>query len=151
MLWGCLYMLIFEMNRVRLIVSSSSHAQYLKSLRFHTIFKWLIIGLHSIKTILLSIINYIVYQHNNNSFKQEVTLSMKIELWCKIIVELFMYPLFLYCYIYFVKRHKEESPDDITLQKFLIIMWIYTLFVLNVLYNIYSVVFRLTRTSSIYD
>ena len=29
MLWGCIYLLTFEMNRVRLIVSANSHAQYL--------------------------------------------------------------------------------------------------------------------------
>jgi len=104
MLWGCIYLLTFEMNRVRLIVSANSHAQYLMNVRCHVMTKWIILSIHCIKTVLLCIINYFQAQPLNN---YELSVYSKIELWCKIIVELYMYPLFLYCYVYFVSRHKK--------------------------------------------
>jgi hypothetical protein len=38
-----------------------------------------------------------------------------------------------------------------SLQKIIVIMWIYFLFFLNVLYNAYSVMFRLIRVSKLVD
>lgn len=38
-----------------------------------------------------------------------------------------------------------------SLQKILVIIWIYFLFFLNVLYNVYSIMFRLVRVSKVVD
>jgi hypothetical protein len=69
MLWGCLYLLTFEMNRVRLIVSANSHAQYLKNVRCHVMTKWIILSIHSIKTVLLCVINYFQSQQGGIDYK----------------------------------------------------------------------------------
>jgi hypothetical protein len=69
MLWGCLYLLTFEMNRVRLIVSANSHAQYLKNVRFHVMTKWIILSIHSIKTVILCVINYFQSQQGGIDYK----------------------------------------------------------------------------------
>lgn len=68
--------------------------------------KWMILGIHCIKTVLLCVINYFQSQGSIN-YKYEITVYSKIELWCKVIVELYMYPLFLYCYFFFVSYHKK--------------------------------------------
>ena len=106
--------------------------------------KWMILSIHCVKTVLLCVINYFQSQ-GGISYKYEINVYSKIELWCKIVVEIYMYPLFLYCYIYFVSRHKKQLDGGMSLQKILVIMWIYFLFFLNVLYNVYSVMFRLIR------
>jgi hypothetical protein len=60
-----------------------------------------------------------------------------------------MYPLFIYCYVSFVKKHKNSVDGKITFKKVLVILWIYFLFLMNVVYNLYSIFFRVIRDSHI--
>ncbi len=62
----------------------------------------------------------------------------------KIAVELYIYPLFLICLNFYVKKYS-AAQGDFTTRKKMSIVWIYFIFFLNLIYGIISFVFRILR------
>lgn len=56
-----LFVLVFEMNRVRLLVSSASPDTFKRDDKSNNITKWVVLSLHFMKTTLLAVINFSVY------------------------------------------------------------------------------------------
>jgi len=62
----------------------------------------------------------------------------------KIIVDLYIYPLFLICLNFYVTKYKDQA-DEFSLKKKILITWIYFIFILNLIYGVFTTTFRILR------
>lgn len=67
-----------------------------------------------------------------------------MEFGLKLTVEIYIYPLFLICLNFYVKKYS-DSQGDFSARKKMLIIWIYFIFVLNIFFGIISVTFRILR------
>jgi hypothetical protein len=135
-----LFILVFEMNRVRLLITSNNPEKFKFNIKLHNASKWIVLILYFIKTSLLAINNYFFYAGNSLDMDAILRINRNVELYLKIITEVYIYPLFLYCLIFFIKRYKESRDSDapLPLSKILLIVWVYFLFILSSYCTVYS-------------
>jgi hypothetical protein len=61
---GALFLMVFEMRRVKLILTASNHEDFKKAQIRNDIVKWLIMTFHFLKVTLICIINPSFYNEN---------------------------------------------------------------------------------------
>ena len=67
-----------------------------------------------------------------------------MEFGLKQILDLYIYPLFLYCLNFYVRKYKDQA-GEFNLKKSMLIAWIYFIFILNVIFGVFSTTFRILR------
>lgn len=113
-------------------------------LKRHTAIKYTILSIHIAKTLLLAINNYLYYEEISENTKQILKIIRDAEFGLKIIVDLCIYPLFLICLNFYVTKYKDQA-DEFSLKKKILITWIYFIFILNLIYGVFTTTFRILR------
>ncbi len=73
----------------------------------HSIIKYTILFVHIAKTTLLAINNYLYYEAKSDTTNQILSVIRDVEFGLKLIVDFYIYPLFLICLNFYVKNYKE--------------------------------------------
>lgn len=113
-------------------------------MRRHTAIKYTILSIHITKTLLLAYNNYLAYEQISDDTKQFLKVVRDVEFGLKLLVELYIYPLFLFCLNFYVKKYTEHQ-GNFSLKKQMLIVWIYFIFILNVIFSLFSTTFRVLR------
>ena len=73
----------------------------------HTVIKYTILSVHIAKTVLLVINNYLYFETRSDITNQILEVIRDAEFVLKLIVDFYIYPLFLICLNFYVKNYKE--------------------------------------------